>query len=106
VSFAAAADAYVGGDTALELDRDAGDQSHVAGARDRHLAQLFRVAGLREVEEAFVPSTSCIQASRSGGEPFPLGVGPAGGYAAGLEAKRQARPRELSRELLRQHRPC
>ena len=33
-------------------------------------------------------------------EPFTLGVGPAGDYAAGLEARRQAQLRERCRELL------
>lgn len=33
-------------------------------------------------------------------EPFTLGVGPAGGYAASLDAKRQAQLRELCREML------
>ena len=33
-------------------------------------------------------------------EPFTLGVGPAGGYAASLDAERQAQLRERCREML------
>ena len=33
-------------------------------------------------------------------EPFTLGAGPAGGYAAGLDARRHAQLREHCRELL------
>jgi len=87
-------------EAARELDPDVEDESHLAGAREGHLAQLFEEAGLHEIEESAL-SVSVEQPSfEEWWEPFTLGVGPAGGYAAGLDAKRQARLRELCRELL------
>jgi ubiquinone/menaquinone biosynthesis C-methylase UbiE len=85
---------------ALELDRDARDESHLAGAREGHLAQLFRAAGLRDVEEGVLSIGVEHPTFEEWWEPFTLGVGPAGDYAAGLEATRQAQLRERCRELL------
>lgn len=87
-------------EAARELDPDVEDESHLAGAREGHLAQLFEAAGLHEIEESTL-SVSVEQPSFDDWwEPFTLGVGPAGGYAAGLDAKRQAQLRELCRERL------
>jgi SAM-dependent methyltransferase len=84
----------------LELDRDAVDESQLAGAREGHLAQLFRAAGLHEVEDG-VLSVDVEHASfEEWWEPFTLGVGPAGDHVAGLDAGRQAELRERCRELL------
>jgi len=87
-------------EAARELDPDVEDESRLAGAREGHLAQLFEAAGLHEIEESTL-SVSVEQPSFDDWwEPFTLGVGPAGGYAAGLDAKRQAQLRELCRERL------
>ena len=87
-------------EAARQLDPDVEDESHLAGAREGHLAQLFEAAGLHEIEESTL-SVSVEQPSFDDWwEPFTLGVGPAGGYAAGLDAKRQAQLRELCRERL------
>jgi SAM-dependent methyltransferase len=87
-------------EAARELDPDVEDESHLAGAREGHLAQLFQAAGLQGIEESAL-SVSLEHSSFEGWwEPFTLGVGPAGGYAAGLDAKRQADLRERCRELL------
>jgi SAM-dependent methyltransferase len=87
-------------EAARELDPDVEDESQLAGAREGHLAQLFQAAGLNEVDES-VPSVDVEHSSfEEWWEPFTLGVGPAGGYTAGLDAKRQGRLRELCRELL------
>lgn len=84
----------------LELDPDAEDESQLAGAREGHLAQLFRAAGLSEVEEGVLTVDVEHPSFEEWWEPFTFGVGPAGAYAAGLDAKRQAQLRELCRELL------
>jgi SAM-dependent methyltransferase len=85
---------------ALELDRDVEDESQLAGAREGHLGQLFRAAGLHEVEEGVLSVDVEHPSFEEWWEPFTLGVGPAGAYAAGLDAKRQAQLRERCRELL------
>jgi SAM-dependent methyltransferase len=87
-------------EAAHELDRDVEDESQLAGAREGHLAELFRAAGLREVEESALSVDVEHPSFEDWWEPFTLGVGPAGAYAAGLDAERQARLRERCRELL------
>jgi hypothetical protein len=87
-------------EAARELDPDVEDESQLAGAREGHLAQLFQAAGLHEVEESALAITVEHPSFEDWWEPFTLGVGPAGGYAAGLDAKRQAQLRELCRKLL------
>ena len=87
-------------EAARELDPDVEDESQRAGAREGHLAQLFGAAGLREIEESALSVSVERPSFEDWWEPFTLGVGPAGGYAAGLDAKRQAQLRELCRERL------
>lgn len=84
----------------LELDPDAEDESQLAGAREGHLGELFRAAGLHEVEEGVLSVDVEHPSFEEWWEPFMLGVGPAGAYAAGLDAGRQAQLRERCRELL------
>jgi SAM-dependent methyltransferase len=87
-------------EAARELDPDVEDESQLAGAREGHLAQLFEAAGLQEIEESALSVGVEHPSFEDWWEPFTLGVGPAGGYAAGLDAKRQAQLRELCREML------
>ena len=87
-------------EAAHELDSDVADESQLAGAREGHLAQLFEAAGLREIEDGALSVTVEHPSFEDWWEPFTLGVGPAGGYTAGLDPKRQARLRELCRERL------
>lgn len=87
-------------DAALELDRDAGDESQLAGAREGHLAELFKAAGLHRVEDGVLSVDVEHPSFDEWWEPFALGVGPAGAYAARLEASRLARLRERCRERL------
>ena len=81
-------------DAARELDPDVADESHLAGVREGHLAELFDAAGLEEIEEA----THSIRVEHSSfeewWEPLTFGVGPAGSYVAGLDPARQAQLRE------------
>jgi SAM-dependent methyltransferase len=83
-----------------ELDPDVEDESQLAGARQGHLAELFREAGLREVEEGVLLVDVDHPTFEEWWEPFLLGVGPAGGYVARLDSDRRARLRDLCRELL------
>ncbi len=85
---------------AHELDPHVEDESHLAGARSGHLAELFQAAGLHDVEDGVLSVDLEHPSFEDWWEPFTLGVGPAGGYAAGLDAERQARLCERCRELL------
>jgi SAM-dependent methyltransferase len=85
---------------ARELDPDVEDESQLAGTREGHLAQLFRAAGLHQIEESALSVSVEHQSFEEWWDPFTLGVGPAGGYTTGLDANRQARLRERCREIL------
>lgn len=83
-----------------ELDPDVEDESRLAGARQGHLAELFREAGVHEIEESAILVDVEHPSFEDWWGPFLLGVGPAGSYVARLDAMRQARLRELCRERL------
>jgi len=87
-------------EAARELDPDVEDESELAGAHEGHLAQLFQAAGLHEVEESALSVDVEHPSFEEWWKPFTLGVGPAGVYAAGLDETRQARLRELCRDML------
>lgn len=87
-------------EAAHELDPGVEDESRLAGSRKGHLSELFQAAGLREVEETALPVSVEHPSFEDWWEPYTLGVGPAGGYAAGLDAERQTQLRERCRELL------
>jgi SAM-dependent methyltransferase len=89
-------------EAAHELDPDVEDESQLAGAREGGLTELFEAAGLRAVEESALSVELEHPSFEEWWEPFTLGVGPAGSYATGLDPGRQARLRELCRELLPQ----
>ncbi|MEA2250609.1 MAG: hypothetical protein QOG70_851 [Solirubrobacteraceae bacterium] len=83
-----------------ELDPSARDESGQPGAGEGQLAGLFAAAGLDDVEEDAL-SVSLRHASfDEWWQPFTLGVGPAGGYVAGLDAVAVAELRERCRLLL------
>jgi ubiquinone/menaquinone biosynthesis C-methylase UbiE len=85
---------------ARELDPEIAGESQLPGTREGHLADLFEAARLREIEET-AHSASLEHASfENWWEPFTLGVGPAGTYAAGLDEERQAELREKCRSML------
>lgn len=87
-------------DAARELDRDLVDESHLAGVREGHLAELFDAAGLEEIEEA--THSICVEHSsfEEWWEPLTFGVGPAGSNVAKLEPALQAQLRERCRAKL------
>jgi SAM-dependent methyltransferase len=87
-------------EAAHELDPEVEDESELAGAREGHLAELFAAAGLREIEQTSLDVHVEHPTFDDWWEPFMLGVGPAGGYAADLDPERRERLRELCRERL------
>ena len=87
-------------DAARELEPGVRDESQLAGAREGHLAELFGDAGLGEIEEGLLSVDVEHPSFEDWWEPFMLGVGPAGAFATGLDADRQARLRELCRGML------
>jgi SAM-dependent methyltransferase len=85
---------------ARELDHDVEGESQLAGAREGHLKELFQAAGLNEIEESLLSISVAHPSFEDWWEPYTLGVGPAGSYVVSLHPRRQARLRELCRELL------
>jgi SAM-dependent methyltransferase len=69
-----------------QLDPTVADESTLAGAREGHLAELFADAGLHEIEEASLEVRVVHTTFDDWWEPFTLGVGPAGAFAASLDA--------------------
>ena len=85
---------------ARELDPDVEDESHLAGAREGHLAELLEAAGLRRVEATSLTARLAYERFETWWEPFTGGVGPAGAYVVSLDADRQAALRDACRRLL------
>ena len=85
---------------ARELEPDVEAEAGMAGTREGHLAQLFRDAGLRDIEERTLSISVAHQTFDEWWQPYTLGVGPAGKYAAGLDPARQEKLRELCRKRL------
>ena len=83
---------------ARELDQGARDEAGLPGAGEGLLLELFAKAGLREVEEKPLEVRVQHATFEEWWEPFTLGVGPAGAYAAGLDPARQAELRERSKQ--------
>ena len=83
---------------ARELDPEVEDESELAGSRRGHLGELFREAGLEEVEET-VLSVSVEHATfDQWWEPFTFGVGTVGAYLSQLDHEQQTRLREHCRD--------
>jgi SAM-dependent methyltransferase len=87
-------------EAARELDPEAEDESQLAGARQGHLRELFEAAGLNEIEETHLAVSVEHPTFDDWWQPFTLGVGLAGAYAARLDPTRQAELRERCRERL------
>jgi ubiquinone/menaquinone biosynthesis C-methylase UbiE len=86
--------------SARQLDPEVVDESHLAGARKGHLAELFEAAGLRNITESALEVRLEHASFEAWWEPYTGGVGPAGSYVATLESERQAELREICRALL------
>ncbi|MGH3133526.1 MAG: class I SAM-dependent methyltransferase [Gaiellaceae bacterium] len=87
-------------EAARELDLHVQDESLLAGSREGHLAELLGAAGLNDVEDTTLEASIEHGAFEEWWEPYLLGVGPAGAYAAGLDAASRAVLRERCRRLL------
>ena len=87
-------------DAAHELDPGVVDEASLPGAREGHLGELFRAAGIDAVEEDVLSVEVEHSSFEDWWDPFTLGVGPAGGHVVGLDAERQAELREHCRDHL------
>jgi SAM-dependent methyltransferase len=85
---------------ARELDPAVQDESQLAGAREGHLAELFEIAGLGEIEATVLTASLEHPTFDEWWEPFTRGVGPAGSYLESLDTQRRAKLREACRALL------
>src|SRR4051812_42536998 len=84
-----------------DVDPEARDESQLAGAREGHLAELFRDAGIGDVEETTLAVEVTYASFEEWWEPYTLGVGPPGAYVAQLDD--DARERLVAR--LRERQP-
>ena len=87
-------------EAARQLDPKVVDESHLAGARQGHLPELFAAAGLRDVEETSLTIEREHASFDEWWEPYTGGVGPAGTYVKSLSPERQRELRDLCRALL------
>ena len=87
-------------ESATELDPDARDESDRPGARPGHLSELFHAAGLEGVEDSALEASVEYASFEEWWQPFLLGVGPSGAYAASLAPERLVELRERCRTLL------
>ena len=84
---------------ARDLDPEVVDESDLPGAREGHLVELSKLAGL-EVRESRLSVTVRFPTFADWWEPFTLGVGPAGGLVARLDDRERARLAGRCAELL------
>jgi ubiquinone/menaquinone biosynthesis C-methylase UbiE len=85
---------------ARDLDPTVRDESGLAGAREGHLAELFKTADLRDIESTTLVADLEHSTFDAWWEPFTAGVGPAGSYVASLDPARRATLRERCRARL------
>ncbi len=83
-----------------DLDPDAVDESDLAGAREGHLVELAREAGLADVEDSRIGVSVDFASVEDWWAPYAMGVGPAGEYVAGLDEARRTALRAHCAELL------
>jgi hypothetical protein len=84
--------------TVLEkFDPAAENESHLAGARERHLGELFSAAGLADVQESSLSVGVEFAPFDGWWAPYELGVGPAGACVGRLDDARREELRELCR---------
>ncbi len=85
---------------ARQLDPDVHDESDLPGTSEGHLGELFRDAGLRDVEDGVLTVVTEHATFDEWWEPYTLGVGPVGAHMAGLDPEGQEELRELCRQML------
>ena len=82
------------------IDRDVAGEADLPGAREGHLVELLTVAGLRNVAGARLDVSRSFDSFDAWWEPFTMGVGPAGGFVATLDAPTARRLRATCRRML------
>ena len=87
-------------EAAREISSEVADESELPGTREHQLGELFRAAGLSDVEEGAVSVDVEHETFEDWWEPYTLGVGPAGGYVAGLDPESLDQLRERCRDRL------
>jgi hypothetical protein len=87
-------------DAARSLDPSVVDESGLPGSTEGQLHELFTSAGLSDVEESALSVTVRHPTFEKWWEPFRYGVGPAGTYVGGLEARRVAELARRCRERI------
>lgn len=87
-------------DAVHQLDPSAEDESGLAGARQGALEDLFKAAGLQDVQEDAISVDVEHPTFEEWWEPFLLGVGPAGSYVTRLDDEGRIRLRNLCQEML------
>ena len=87
-------------EAARELDPEAVDESLLSGARAGHLEELAVAAGLEGIHGGELAVSRDVDGFDAWWEPFTRGVGPAGAYLAGLDARRTAALRDRCRAAL------
>jgi SAM-dependent methyltransferase len=80
-----------------DLDPDARDERDLAGAREGHLAELMREAGLGDIADGSIEVSVELPTFDAWWEPFTFGVGPAGAHVAALDDDGRTRLRERCR---------
>lgn len=88
------------GRAARDLHPAAPGEASLPGTGAGDLRDLFVRAGLREVEESELVVSVAHPSFEEWWAPYELGVGPAGDYVAGLDARRREALRAHCRELL------
>jgi SAM-dependent methyltransferase len=85
---------------AQALDPSVEGEANLAGAHEGHLAELFELAGLREVADGALTITVDHPTFEDWWEPFTLGVGPGGEHVARLAPGDADRLRDECRRRL------
>jgi SAM-dependent methyltransferase len=83
-----------------ELGLELPDESQLPGVREGHLGELFRAAGLTEVEETEHACAVEYASFDEWWEPYTFGIGIAGGFVASLDEDGRDALRGRCRELL------
>ncbi len=87
-------------EAARRIDPGVRDEGELAGTREGDLTRLMTAAGLTHVHEEPLTVRVTHGTFEEWWEPYTLGVGPSGVYAASLDEDRRAALREACRELL------
>jgi SAM-dependent methyltransferase len=82
------------------IDPEAEDEALLSGARMGHLTELFKTAGLNDVEEDSIAVDVVHPTFAEWWVPYTYGVGPAGDYVQRLDDDGRARLESVARERL------